>query len=125
MKKFSITIVALSILALACEKEIDMDIPNDGTNLVVNGMLSPDSTFKVHVSGSIHILDNGTPPVVSNANVVVTDGGGNSQTLSHQGNGWYHGAGNPSTGSSYTINASSPCAGHLRRILGLRIEAVV
>lgn len=85
-----------------------MDIPNNGTNLVVNGMLSPDSTFKVHVSGSLHILDNGRPPNIGDATVIVTDGNGTAETLTHTTDGWYVGAGNPVVGQTYNITATSP-----------------
>ncbi len=107
MRKLYISCFVLSGFILGCEKEIDMDIPNNGSNIVVNGMLSPDSTFKVNVSGSLHILDNGQPQYLDNAAVSIQDASGNTEALSLVEDGWYESAISPVEGANYTISVSA------------------
>lgn len=107
MKK---TIISLSILSLAfsaCEKVIPIDLPNDGNNLTVNAVFGNDSAFNVHVSGSLHILDNGRIVNIGDANVVVRDANNNAETLTHNGDGWYKSNSANITPGNYTINVSA------------------
>lgn len=58
-------------LFYACEKTIQMDIKNDRRKIVVNGILTLQSTISVNISRSIHILDRGQPTYITDAQVLL------------------------------------------------------
>lgn len=107
MKKY-ITIL-LMVLLTACELVVDVDIPIEKRQLVLNSFFTPDSVWKAKLSLSRHILDEAPYEFVDNAEIVVFDGETPITTLSHDSLGYYRSErGGPQQGKSYNIRVTAP-----------------
>lgn len=76
----------------SCEKIIDPKLDEEDPLIVVNGLLSPDSSVKVNVSQSLSILDDEyeeDPPYLNNASVNLFEDGTWLFSLDHAENGNY------------------------------------
>ena len=56
--KRSITPILVTLICLSCELVIDVDTPDFKPSIVANGIIQPDSTFRIFVSRDYYILDN-------------------------------------------------------------------
>lgn len=65
--------ILILVLITGCQLVVDFDIPVDKPKLVLNAIVNPDSTWKVSVSQSRHILDRFPSADVPNANVILMD----------------------------------------------------
>lgn len=93
----------------SCELVVDVDIPIEKNQLVVNSFFTPDSTWKAKVSLSRHILDQADHRQVENALVVLYSGDSPIDTLEHESLGYYRSDdGRPLHGQGYTIRVSAP-----------------
>ncbi len=56
------------LIFYSCETTIDIDLPEKGKKIVINGVFSPDKSINVNISQSLYILDSdgGTPPFINN-----------------------------------------------------------
>lgn len=63
------SILASLIFSIACEKTIDIDIEDSKPKIVLNAEINPDSTIKVHISRSRHILDIANLSTLNDAEV--------------------------------------------------------
>lgn len=106
----SFVILFLALIGFtSCEKYLEFDEEVLASKLVVNGIINPDSTFKIHISNSLSVIDNADLSIVENANVVIYDGnGGIYETLTYYYNGVYEGNLKPILGDNYTIEVSAP-----------------
>jgi hypothetical protein len=67
--------IALSFFMIACQEEIDLELNNSFTRLVVEGNISSDSTRQqVKLTTTSSYFSNGTAPMVSGARIQVLDG---------------------------------------------------
>ncbi|HPX76572.1 MAG TPA: DUF4249 domain-containing protein [Bacteroidales bacterium] len=66
---FLFSILASLIFSIACEKTIDIDIEDSKPKIVLNAEINPDSTIKVHISRSRHILDIANLSTLNDAEV--------------------------------------------------------
>ncbi|MCC6818119.1 MAG: DUF4249 domain-containing protein [Bacteroidia bacterium] len=101
-------ILALILAASACDKKIDLDLPNYSSKLVVNGEFDSDKTMEVQVSRSLPILQttDSTGYLIQNATVKIFENGidiGNATYFS----GKYVLAQKPKNGATYRIEVSS------------------
>jgi len=90
----------------ACEKEIKFSGDEVKTQLVLNGLLTPDSTIKIHLSESRFFLDDGAFKNIDNATVTLWKDGGKIENLSNTGGGNYLGTYIPNAGDNLRITAS-------------------
>ena len=110
--KTSQYIIALSAFGLiglsACEKVIEFDAEVKEPKLVANSWFTQDSTWKVHLSRSLSVIDNGDLNSVENGTVRILDGNGALiETLTATEYGFYEGTQMPTAGASYRVEASA------------------
>lgn len=93
----------------SCEKYIDFDEEIKQPKLVVNGIINPDSTFDIHISRSLSVIDGAELSVVENATVNILDENGSLyESLVYDSNGHYLGTSMPQHNQAYTIEVSAP-----------------
>jgi hypothetical protein len=105
--KFNIIIsfLALYLLTTSCEKIIDVDLNVANPAPVFEAVMENDSTCHVKASLTSSFYDNSTSPAITNAVITISDQLGNSETLSHKGNGTYRGSTLIGTiGNTYTLD---------------------
>ncbi len=106
MNKLSIIFFLISIFFISCETVIDVNIPLEPTKLVINSTLIPGEPFRVNLSGSQHILDNGDYKSVSGAEIKIYENGQLLTTLPDSTDGKYiSGSFMPKAGKKYSIEA--------------------
>ena len=105
MRFKNILLFVLSLLTLnSCETIIDIEMPPYTSELVANCFFTPDSAFKVHVSHSLGVLDEGNLNEIENANVEILENGQVMDILTHTGNGFYRTKiVYPSPGNTYSL----------------------
>lgn len=93
----------------SCEKYIDFDEEIKQPKLVVNGIINPDSTFDIHISRSLSVIDGAELSVVENATVNILDGNGSLyESLVYDSNGHYLGTSMPQHNQTYSIEVTAP-----------------
>ena len=104
--KYLVFTVILMVL-VSCEKVIPLDTEAKKPKLVVNSGFNADSSWLVHISSSLSVLDNANLSDIEGANVVITDPNGVQITLDDKGYGLYTHASIPATGVKYRIDVSA------------------
>ena len=102
---FLFYITALLLLS-SCIKEVDIKLNPLPQQVVVNGIICPDSTFKIRVSLSTAM--NESKQLVDNAIVKVYQDGVFLYNLPNSGNGWYKVWLSPLEGKKYKIEVFVP-----------------
>jgi hypothetical protein len=93
---------------LSCEKYIDFDEDAATSKIVLNAMISPDTSFQVHLSRSLSVIDAGNLSSISNAILAVYDDSGILvETLIEDSLGYYNGTQLPEENVNYTIIAEA------------------
>ncbi len=106
MKSFLIIIII--ILAIACQKPLEIDYPKQSPLLVVNCLFAPDSLFIARISHTAQTNDS-TDLSITDANCEIWLDGEKLATLSHTENGFYTNANiKPQVGKAYTIKVTHP-----------------
>lgn len=109
MKYYYILFSVLILLVSSCEKYLDFDDEIKTSKLVINGVINPDSTFRVEISNSLSVIDKGDLEPVENAVVNIFDGSGALyETLIHDSDGYYLGSLKPLDNQQYTVEVSAP-----------------
>jgi len=70
----------MALLAVSCEKVIDIDLPASQSAIVIQGNLPLDSACRILISKSIIFNQLNVFPIVSGALVTISDDQGNSET---------------------------------------------
>jgi len=113
MKNISIKIVSLLFAAgliIGCEKNVDIDIDEIETMLVMNGLLSADSAVDIYITRTRHILDNMDINVLTGVKVRIYDESGNSDSLVYGSGQLYH-SNNIHTGEGKTYRITAEMEG--------------
>jgi hypothetical protein len=105
-KLFLYIALVLTAFLFACEKEIEFNGDEIKTKLVLNGLLSPDSTVKINLSESRFFLDDNPIKIINNATVDLWKDGIKIENLSNTGAGNYVGTYIPKIGDNIRITAS-------------------
>ncbi len=87
---FAVFLTAL--FTSSCIKNINDDIPKTEPKLVINGIINPDSIFKVNISKTVHVFENETQqnlPFIQGAVVKVFKDGEFLFNLDEGNNGYY------------------------------------
>jgi hypothetical protein len=108
MKKVCIALYILPFVLISCEKELDINLPDTEKHIVVNGMINPDSLFRIRVSKSRNILDTSQFEYVSNASVKLYTDGINELSLTSMENGYFQGNFYPEIGKRYSLTVDYP-----------------
>lgn len=92
------------VILIACEKEVDLDLDQTESKLVVNALFNTDSLWKIELSKSKFVLDTSDLQVVTDAIVFIEDEEENRVLLSHRGDGIYQNSSqSPEVGKTYQL----------------------
>ena len=105
-------LIGFAIAMTSCETIVDVDIPNQKPELVVNGLFSPDSTWRVQVTSAapFAVSPSFQRPVIENPVIEIWD---QNQRITQftrddaQPGGWYVAPVAPAAGQNYSIRVSS------------------
>ncbi|NLU39739.1 MAG: DUF4249 domain-containing protein [Bacteroidales bacterium] len=86
--KIEIILVFLLLTFASCIKEVDFNVGNVPQRLVINSVMEAYNPITVNVSGLQSILDTSLL-FINNANVIIEEEGGNTDTLDYTSNGDY------------------------------------
>ncbi|MCW5910510.1 MAG: DUF4249 domain-containing protein [Cyclobacteriaceae bacterium] len=101
--------ILILIMITGCQVVVDFDIPLEKQKLVVNALINPDSTWRVSVSKSWHILDEGYQAFVPAAVITITDQHDNLiSILSQERIDEYRSDSKPLPGATYKLKAEVP-----------------
>ncbi|WP_107040342.1 DUF4249 domain-containing protein [Brumimicrobium mesophilum] len=89
MLKFAFYTLILSTFLSSCIKEVNLNLDKLPQKVVVNGLICPDSLFKVHVT--LTSTMQGEKELIDNATIKVFKDGVYFSTLGFIGDGWYQG----------------------------------
>lgn len=83
-------ILFIALLFTSCEKVIDLEYKGNQSRLVIEGNISNEpGPYVVKITKSIGLSESGAYPAIDNAQVMIRDDAGNSETLVPQGSGAY------------------------------------
>jgi hypothetical protein len=89
MKQYLFIVLILMIALSACKKNIQVDLNNAPSQLVIEGMVTNASTAQVTITKSVIFSSNNVFPTVSGAVAVITDNLGHLYTLTETAPGNY------------------------------------
>lgn len=102
-----LNILILAAVCLSCQTVVEIDVPHEENQLVVNSFFHPDSTFGISLKQSQFVLERGDFKIVTGATAILMDGEGNEiGQLNDQGSGIYTSDIKPQPGKSYRIKVS-------------------
>jgi len=102
-----VLIFSFSIVLISCEKIIPFTGEISQSKLVVNSLFDSENPWRVHVSHSLSVIDNGELGDVEDATVIIKDSLGNIvETLIYESEGYYRGNMYPQTGQDYRIDVT-------------------
>lgn len=102
-------ILAATLFATSCEKNVDIDIDEIAPLIVVNSVLTADSSVAVFLSRTRHILDNADITGLQGATVTISNEENQTDTLVYGEDNLYHGENiRIEEGKQYTIMANAP-----------------
>jgi Domain of unknown function (DUF4249) len=102
----TICLIIMTVVLIACETVVDIDVPIEERILVVNALNNPDSTWRVRLSLSRHVLDDVPYKVPADASVSIYDAGTNEliEQLTTSPNAFfYSGVTKPVPGKPYLL----------------------
>jgi len=104
MKNIFLLILSVFIVT-SCEKEIDLDLEDQSGQIVIEANVTDQAgPYSVKITKSVAFTQANSYPAVDNAQVVLSDNFGQTETLQYTGNGTYQTAtfaGQP--GRTYTL----------------------
>jgi Domain of unknown function (DUF4249) len=108
MKNIFLIILSL-FLVTSCEKEIDLDLEDQSGQIVIEGNITDQAgPYFVKITKSVAFTQANQYPAVTNAQVILSDNTGQTETLQYAGNGNYKTSafvGQPGRIYTLTINA--------------------
>lgn len=89
MKNIFLIILSL-FLVTSCEKEIDLDLGDQSGNIVIEGNVTDQAgPYYVKITKSVAFTEANQYPAIENAQVILSDNTGQTETLQYVGNGTY------------------------------------
>ena len=79
----------LMIITYSCVETIDFDNDASTSELVVIGIINPDSLIKVHLSQSVSVLDYDSYVVVQDKEIEIFENESYTETITHKKGGYY------------------------------------
>ena len=108
MMKKLIIYLTITISLLACTKEIDLEFPIAESQIVVNGIINPDSIIKINLTKTLPLATTSDFPIIENAIVIIKENGILIDTLTYQNKGNYILDYNPKIGNTYRLEVQTP-----------------
>ncbi|WP_300691534.1 DUF4249 domain-containing protein [Chryseobacterium sp.] len=102
--------IILSLLALtSCEKEIDLDLDDKSGTIVIEGNITNQAgPHTVRITKSVAFTQNNQYPAIADAQVILSDNTGQTETLHYVGDGKYQtNAFTAVTGRTYTMKVQA------------------
>lgn len=91
-----------------CEKELNMELPGQEPQLVVNGEFNPDSTWRLMISTSRPAQSRQYLPLINNATVEISEKQGWTETLQFRDDSFYISSHKPRPGKTYQVKVIAP-----------------
>lgn len=89
MKNLFLIILSLFLIT-SCEKEIDLDLEDQSGKIVIEGNVTDQAgPYFVKITKSVAVTEANQYPAIENAQVVLSDNTGQTETLQYVGNGTY------------------------------------
>ncbi|WP_312389256.1 DUF4249 domain-containing protein [Chryseobacterium sp.] len=89
MKNIFLIILSLFLLT-SCEKEIDLDLQDESGQIVIEGNVTDQAgPYFVKITKSVAFTEANQYPVIADAEVILSDNSGQTETLQYIGNGTY------------------------------------
>ncbi|WP_267406501.1 MULTISPECIES: DUF4249 domain-containing protein [unclassified Chryseobacterium] len=89
MKNIFLIILSLFLLT-SCEKEIDLDLKDQSGQIVIEGNVTDQAgPYFVKITKSVAFTEANQYPVIADAEVILSDNSGQTETLQYVGNGTY------------------------------------
>ncbi len=105
----AIASICIFSLFISCEKEIEMNIKDSPSVLVINSLVQDGSPWDIELTASHFILDNKPIQTISDAQLTLIDGNGDSIEIHQQDSRYYTDSGVVAhAGETYTITAQHP-----------------
>ena len=83
-------IISSLLLLTSCEKEIDLDLENESGRIVIEGNVTDQAeAYLVRITKSVAFTSANQYPAVENAQVMISDDAGHTETLQYIGEGNY------------------------------------
>jgi hypothetical protein len=101
-------VAGFMFIGMGCEKTIEIDLEDAKIRIVVNSEINPDSTIKVNVTRSRHILDNADIVPLGDADVKLFEDDVLIGTLVYQSHGNYYIDYKPKLGKTYKVTVAHP-----------------
>jgi hypothetical protein len=109
MNKYIILAIITFFTLQACEKKLDIDLPENEKKIVLNGIINPDSLIRVNVSRSQNILDKDEDiQYLINADVQLFINDEYAEDLIYSDRGYYESSIIPQTENIYEITVAYP-----------------
>lgn len=93
MKKIVVylfSILLLNIFLTSCEEEIKINLNSTNPKIVVQADISTDpGPYYVRINKTVNFDESNSFPIINDANVIISDDAGNSETLINIGDGTY------------------------------------
>lgn len=99
-------ILSFIVLGVACEKTIEIDLEDAKIKIVVNSLINPDSTIKVNITRSRHILDNAEISALTDASVKLYEDETFIGDMTHISGGNYQIDYKPQIGKEYKVEVA-------------------
>jgi len=100
--------ILIILITTSCSKIIEIDIPEKDKQVVVNCLLTPDSTLNVELTKSLYIFENNTD-FINNATVELYENNIFVENLTYKDSGNYYSPNiNPMENNIYEIRISTP-----------------
>lgn len=98
----------LLVTSTACEDVVDIDVPQSQAEIVISGMVSDSLPVEVELSLTDEFFGEGSPPVISNAQVKLLENGQEVSTLQESNNepGLYTSPFRGELGNKYQVEVS-------------------
>jgi len=103
MKYIYLFVFFVLLVFSSCEKKLDIDLPDSEKHLVVNGIICPDSLFRIRISKSQNVLDNDPISYISDAIVELIVNGTDTVTMEPYHEGIYEVNIYPKVNDSYKL----------------------
>lgn len=105
MKRILYTVLAALLLLTGCERDLGVDLPYEGPRLVLFGVLTNDAPAEINVARTYPPTGPQLFDTLTQAEVVLFEGGLALDTLRHAEGGWYRGTVPLRVGGRYAVRA--------------------
>ncbi|WP_042722344.1 DUF4249 domain-containing protein [Flavobacterium sp. B17] len=102
-------IISSLLLLNSCEKEIDLDLENESGRIVIEGNVTDQAeAYLVRITKSVAFTSANQYPAVENAQVMISDDAGHTETLQYIGEGNYRASTfTGESGRTYTLKVNA------------------